>query len=61
MYIGAAACLWFVRAWKIGDVERESAMKRKETETGEPIGDADASGDVKITPFLRRMVMWRKV
>jgi hypothetical protein len=61
MYIGAAACLWFVRAWKIGDVEREGAMKRKETETGEPIGGADVSGDVKITPFLRRMVMWRKV
>jgi hypothetical protein len=27
MYIGAALCMWFLRAWKIGELERTAATK----------------------------------
>lgn len=27
MYIGAAVCMWFLRAWKIGELERVAITK----------------------------------
>lgn len=39
MYIGAAVCMWFLRAWKVGELEREAVSKeRRELE----IRDDDA-------------------
>jgi len=32
MYIGAAVCMWFLRAWKIGEIERLATSKEKREE-----------------------------
>jgi hypothetical protein len=57
MYIGAAVCLWLVRAWKIGEVEeKEAAMAKSGTDEGIPM-----SGSFQKSPFVKRMFMWRKV
>ncbi len=29
MYIGAAACIWFLRAWKLGELERVATSKEE--------------------------------
>lgn len=29
MYIGAALCMWFLRAWKINELERGAVTKEK--------------------------------
>lgn len=39
MYIGAAICMWFLRAWKISELEKEAATKK---ERGREIRDDDA-------------------
>ncbi|KAF2131322.1 MFS general substrate transporter [Dothidotthia symphoricarpi CBS 119687] len=46
MYIAAAACLWAVRAWKIGELEEKAAA-----------GD----NDFRKSPFLKRMIIWQRV
>lgn len=46
MYLGAAASLWAVRAWKIGELEEKAAA---------------AGADCEKSPFLKRMLMWQKV
>lgn len=57
MYISAAVSLWMVRAWKIGEQERQAAIDGK--------GDGNRNGDVpegfKRSPFVKRLVAWRKV
>ncbi|KAH6206145.1 hypothetical protein HBI42_194500 [Parastagonospora nodorum] len=54
MYIGAALSLWMVRAWKIGEQEEQSAG-------GGKMNNAGATAGFKRSPFVKRMVMWRKV
>ncbi|KAF2832840.1 MFS general substrate transporter [Ophiobolus disseminans] len=51
MYIGSAACLWMVRAWKIGDLEDKAAAEKNES----------GATAFRKTPFVRRMLMWAKV
>lgn len=29
MYLGAAICMWFLRAWKIAELERQAVAKEK--------------------------------
>jgi MFS family permease len=57
MYIGAAVSLWLVRAWKIGELEKQAAIDGKE--------EGDADGEVpegfKRSSFVKRLVAWRKV
>lgn len=53
MYIGAAVSLWLVRAWKIGEQERQAAIDGK--------GDGDVPQGFKRSPFVKRLVAWRKV
>jgi hypothetical protein len=63
MYIGAAMCLWLVRAWKIGELEEEANKKGKtEVElTGGHVSDGRVPRGFKRSPFLKRIVMWYKV
>ncbi|KAH7114298.1 major facilitator superfamily domain-containing protein [Dendryphion nanum] len=59
MYIAAAGFLWLVRTWKIGELEREAMRAGMGTGV---MGSGEAvEGEVKITPFLKRLVVWRKV
>ena len=34
MFLGAGMCMWFVRAWKVGEVERSAARLQQPTESG---------------------------
>ncbi|KAJ4353357.1 uncharacterized protein N0V89_005085 [Didymosphaeria variabile] len=65
MYLGAACILWLVRAWKIGEQEEIEAKVRADgIVEGEGSGaqtDGETSGISTKSPFLRRMIMWRKV
>lgn len=66
MYIGAAAFLWLVRAWKIGEVEEKAAIARKSTNNVSPIesGEHDATAppeDFKKSSFVKRLLMWTRV
>ena len=54
MYIGAASSLWMVRAWKIGNLEEQTAGKGKTNNAG-------ATDGFKRSSFVKRMAMWRKV
>ncbi|KAF2869703.1 major facilitator superfamily domain-containing protein [Massariosphaeria phaeospora] len=53
MYVGAAGCLWLVRAWKIGDLEEKAAAASA--------GTVASAAEFKKTPFVRRLVMWQRV
>jgi hypothetical protein len=57
MYIGAAASLWMVRAWKIGELEKQAAID------GKADGDASrtAPDGFKRSTFAKRLIAWRKV
>ncbi|PVI08410.1 MFS general substrate transporter [Periconia macrospinosa] len=67
MYLGAAVVLWFVRAWKIGELEEEKAAKAQlDSRSSDPVigkevmgGDSDVSFE-KIK-FFRRFFMAYKV
>jgi hypothetical protein len=56
MYIGAAASLWMVRAWKIGELEEQDAAEEKNGGT-----DDVSPGEWQRSAFLKRMITWRKV
>lgn len=69
MYIGAATCLWLLRAWKIGQLQSAAAAVGKDPKKIDP---ADAHKAVEAlqhapeaktarTSFMVRMVTWRKV
>lgn len=54
MYIGAAISLWMVRAWKIGELEKQDANEGK-SDSG------SATAGLKRSSFGKRMFTWRKV
>jgi hypothetical protein len=63
MYVLAAFCLLFLRAWKVGELERGAAMKRPspggvETATGQ-LGDVE--GSPSVSRYGKRMICWRIV
>ncbi|OAG12975.1 MFS general substrate transporter [Paraphaeosphaeria sporulosa] len=64
MYLGAAIILWLVRAWKIGE-EEENEAKVGSGVVVSPVPRADSdghlSGILAKSPFLKRLIMWRKV
>jgi MFS family permease len=70
MYLGAACILWLVRAWKIGELEEKEANLRTEdlirpkAGVEEGIGAQTAGQSSAIpskSPFVKRMIMWRRV
>jgi hypothetical protein len=67
MYIGAAAMLWLVRAWKVGELERKAAAVCKDSKnvgplSSEPASDQEpAAAEVKVSPFVKRLVVWARV
>ncbi|KAF2746418.1 MFS general substrate transporter [Sporormia fimetaria CBS 119925] len=46
MYLGGAGCLWLVRAWKIGEEEREKAA---------------GAENKKTRGFVKRLFVWERV
>jgi hypothetical protein len=67
MYIGAAVFLWLVRAWKIGEMEREAAVLHTDMSHVDPVavlGQDDQqvpAAKAQVTPFMKRMFAWTKV
>ncbi|KAF2496159.1 hypothetical protein BU16DRAFT_560993 [Lophium mytilinum] len=64
MYIGAAFFLWLVRAWKIGELEKEDAVDATPQTGGplteKPAGEEATASDAVQSSFVKRMFMWRK-
>lgn len=63
MYTGAALCMWFLRAWKIGQLEEMAAQTHKAAESLDPVTEQPLglSHPESKSNFLRRMCMWRRV
>lgn len=63
MYLGAAVFLWLVRAWKIGEMEKTAAVEAKHTSEVDLPGSRSDSVPVGFerSPFVKRLVVWRKV
>ncbi|KAF2668021.1 putative MFS transporter [Microthyrium microscopicum] len=64
MYIAAACCLWILKAWKVGQLERLAASDHLNPTQINPVQeDLDGRGDdtVQVSPFVKRLIKWRKV
>ncbi|KAI9655396.1 MAG: hypothetical protein M1821_005544 [Bathelium mastoideum] len=66
MYIAAAACGWFLRAWKIGELERIAREKEEQSEGNDVATDDSRLGGAeprKALPssFVSRLFRWKKV
>lgn len=69
MYIAAFICLWLLKAWKIGEIERLAQLEGKPQDAVQPTTsreDAGISreGEARMRPrtsFLKRMIIWRHV
>ena len=59
--------LWLVRAWKVGELERKAAVAGKDPNNVSPLNGEVSSGqdsvpaEVKISPFVKRLVIWARV
>ena len=68
MYMAAAVCMWFLRAWKIGQLEETATGLEKRpgdlnTAMSQPTGPQDLSLASKNSPssIIRRLMTWKKV
>ncbi|KAI8941390.1 hypothetical protein NX059_002613 [Plenodomus lindquistii] len=66
MYVGAAAFLWLVRTWKIGEQEEVAAAAEKAESNVDPVVSATIDMSVSAigfekSSFVKRMFMWQKV
>jgi hypothetical protein len=69
MYIAAAACVWWLKAWKMGQLEQIAASEQglvdgpTTIESQPEIGQErwETSNEVKISPFAVRLFKWQKV
>lgn len=69
MYTAAALCMWFLRAWKIGELEQLAGKKRKPPESLDPVVDealelenGEAANLQRYkSNVLKRLYMWRIV
>jgi hypothetical protein len=65
MYIAAAVCLWFLKAWKVGELERIAAAEHRPVSQLDPVAAVDAPESegtgAPQTTYLNRLFRWRKV
>ncbi|MCJ1382172.1 hypothetical protein MMC17_005284 [Xylographa soralifera] len=67
MYIAAAICMWFLRGWKIGQLEQLTTEKGEGLETTDPIqmepedNLPPSRSQYKESNILRRMISWKRV
>jgi len=68
-YIAAAMCLLFLKAWKIGDLERLAELEAKSVNTLSPTPSAEDAEISRLeegrvntgSSFMKRLIMCRKV
>ena len=67
MYMGAASCMWLLRAWKIGQVEKLASEQEKLPEeidvlSAEGVAEFPSrSPSVVTSSFARRLIAWKRV
>lgn len=68
MYVAAAVSMWFLRSWKIGQIEQIAAEQEKRPEdidaaSAEPVNDRSISFAAKKNKsgVLKRLFIWKKV
>ena len=69
MYVGAALCMWLLRAWKIGQLELLVTETEKPSESIDPVRDQPSEGTIQgasevgspTSNVLKRMCLWRRV
>lgn len=68
MYLAAAVCMWFLRAWKIGQIEEIAAEKEKRPEdidaaAAEPVDPQNVSSSSRDfrSSLTKRLLKWEKV
>jgi len=65
MYTAAAVCMWFLRAWKVGELEELAAEEGKSMSNIDPLEQHHEEGMVH-RPFkaksslLKRLVKWKR-
>ena len=65
MYVGAAICMFFLRAWKIGQLEELAAELEKTPGEVNVLSTESAGGSGRPLParssIVKRLVAWRRV
>jgi hypothetical protein len=68
MYLAAGLCLWYLKAWKIGELEKSGAMvsnlaSHSSSHVEEKKGDrSDQEAQRTVSSsFLARLFRWQKV
>ena len=66
MYIAAALCMWYLRAWKIAEIERVAAVERKSQAEVDIMATAPPDDTLQAlrqpnSSALRRLFAWKKV
>jgi len=60
MYIAAALCMWFLRAWKIKDLEKRKDINEKREQENQD-ADAGSSGHPQMTRHISRTASVKQV
>lgn len=63
MYIAAALCLWFLKVWKLGELERIAAAENKPLDNVDTANtpSVDVSGVQLKSSVVNRLLRWQKV
>lgn len=63
MYIAAALCLWFLKAWKLGEIERVAAVEHKSSDQVDAANTSsvDISDTRMKSSVINRLLRWQKV
>ena len=68
MYVAAAVCMWFLRSWKLGQIERIAAEQNKRPEDIDTVSVAQMDDQAVSfvarnyeSGMLRRLFLWKKV
>ncbi|KAE9974196.1 hypothetical protein BLS_005172 [Venturia inaequalis] len=63
MYIIAALCLWFLKAWKLGEMERVAAVEHRSMDQLDAVNTSavDISGVRTKSSVISRLLRWQKV
>ena len=66
MYIAAAICMWFLRAWKIGQLEHLATEREGPNITDPPQLEPEDNPSHGLSQYMesntfRRMIVWKRV
>lgn len=63
MYVAAALCLWFLKVWKLGEIERVAALEHKPLDQVDPANTSavDVSATRPKSSVVKRLLRWQKV